>query len=493
MILAHDIGTTGDKASLVTDEGAIVAAVTAAYPTDFGPGGKAEQNPADWWDAVGRASREILERENIRPEHVSCISFSGQMMGVVALDGAGEPLRPAIIWADTRSHRQCRRLVERVGMQRGYRISGHRLNPTYSLTKVLWLRDNEPEAFDRIAHVVQAKDFIAHRLTGAIVTDPSDASSTNAFDQDSGDWSEELLSGAELPRRIFPEIVPSTTVVGTVTADAARHCGLRAGTPVVIGGGDGPCAAVGAGVVSPESGAYLYLGSSSWVSLAAAAPLYDPQMRTMTFNHVVPGHFVPTATMQAGGASVEWFADILSPDGADYSGLHAAAARADAADDGLFFLPHLLGERSPYWNPHARGAFVGLARHHDRAAMTRAVLEGVAMNLYTGLRAFLENGAEFGAIDAIGGGAVSAPLLQILADVWGRPVRPRSVTDAGSLGAAVVGAVGVGILDDFTAAPRLSRVEAEVIPDPAAHQRFEQHYARFLDAYQRLEPWFDRA
>ncbi|HVX46003.1 MAG TPA: xylulokinase [Mycobacteriales bacterium] len=490
MILAHDIGTTGDKVSLVTDDGAVVAAATAAYPTDFGSGGKAEQQPSHWWDAVGRASRELLALGKAGPADISCISFSGQMMGALALDRAGAPLRPAVIWADTRSQPQCRRLVDRIGMERAYRICGHRLNPTYSLTKVLWLRDHEPEMFDRIAHVVQAKDFIAYRLTGTLVTDPSDASSTNAFDQNSGGWSGEMLAAAELPERLWPEIVPSTTVIGTVTADAARHCGLRQGTPVVIGGGDGPCAAVGAGVVAPESGAYVYLGSSSWVSLAATEPLYDPLLRTMTFNHVVPDHFVPTATMQAGGASVEWFADVLD---SDYAGLHEAAARARAADDGLFFLPHLLGERSPYWNPNARGAFVGLARHHDRAAMTRAVLEGVAMNLYTGLRAFLENGAEFAVVDAIGGAAVSAPLLQILADVWGLPVRRRTVTDAGSLGAAVVGAIGVGILSDFSTAGRFSDVDADFVPDPAAHQRFQQHYPRFLDAYRRLEPWFDDA
>ncbi|HEX3811667.1 MAG TPA: xylulokinase [Mycobacteriales bacterium] len=494
VILAHDLGTTGDKVSLVSDQGEIVAAATAPYGTDFGSGGRAEQSPEDWWDAVGRASREVLARHSSRPKDVSCISFSGQMMGVVALDGAGEPVRPAIIWADTRSQEQCDRLVDRIGMSDAYRICGHRLNPTYSLTKILWLREHEPAAFGRSRKFVQAKDFIAYRLTGVLVTDPSDASSTNAFDQQTGTWSDEILETAKLSRAVLPEIVPSTTVIGTVGRDAARHCGLVEGIPVVIGGGDGPCAAVGAGIVASDSGAYLYLGSSSWVSLAAEAPLHDPSMRTMTFNHVVPGRFVPTATMQAGGASVEWFADVLSADrAADYGALHAAAARAQAADDGLFFLPHLLGERSPYWNPRARGVFVGLARHHGRANMTRAVLEGVAMNLYTGVRAFTENGAQFSGVDAIGGGAVSAPLLQILADVWGQPVRRRNVTDAGSLGAAVVGGVGVGIFDDFSVAPALSAIETEIAPDPAAHTRYQRHYARFLDAYERLEPWFDGA
>jgi xylulokinase len=494
MIISHDLGTTGDKATLVSDEGQVVAAVTMAYGTDFGPRGKAEQDAEAWWRAVCAATRDLLARAGLDPAEVEVVSFSGQMMGAVLLDGAGDPVRPAIIWADTRSVAETATLVERVGMERGYTITGHRLNPTYSLSKIMWVREHEPEAFARTQRVVLAKDFVAYRLTGVLATDPSDASSTNAYDQAAGDWSAELLEAAGLARSLFPDIVASTAVLGTVTAEAAAASGLRAGTPVVMGGGDGPMGALGAGIIAPESGAYAYLGSSSWVSVAADAPLHDPLMRTMTFNHVVPGRYVPTATMQAGGASLQWVVDTLAPGQPDrYPRLLAEAADVQASEDGLYFLPHLLGERSPYWNPAARAVFAGLGRHHGPAHLTRAVLEGVAFNLGTGLRAFVENGTAIDAVDAIGGAANSPLLLQIFADVWGVPVSRRDLVDeATAVGAAIVGGVGVGIFDDFAVAGRFSAQLSSQHPDPVRHRRYEGEHALFLEAYQRLEPWFDK-
>ncbi|NAZ87845.1 xylulokinase [Kineococcus indalonis] len=493
MILSHDLGTTGDKAALVDADGSIVAAATAAYDTDFGPRGKAEQDPGAWWRALCRATRQLLEARPGAAAAVEGVCFSGQMMGAVLLDAARAPVRPAIIWADTRSTSQSEQLVQRVGMGAGYRITGHRLNATYSLSKVMWVREHEPEVFARVRHVVQAKDLMVARLTGEVVTDPSDASSTNAFDQRSGTWSGELLGAAGLPADLFPEIVPSTTVVGRVGREAAAASGLLAGTPVVLGGGDGPTGALGAGIVDAASGAYAYLGSSSWISLAADAPLHDPLMRTMTFNHVVPGRYVPTATMQAGGASLQWVVDLLDPGGdSRYERLLGAAAGVRASEDGLYFLPHLLGERSPYWNPRARAVFAGLARHHGPEHLTRAVVEGVAFNLRTGLKAFVDNGAAVERIDAIGGAANSPDLLRVLADVWGVPVRRLDLVDeATAVGAAVVGGVGVGVHRDFTRAVRPGAHGAELTPDAAAHARYRGEHEVFLDAYRRLEPWFE--
>ncbi len=493
MLIAHDLGTTGDKASLHDDTGRLVASTTTRYETRYGRDGLAEQDPQAWWRAVCDATRQLLERAAVEPSAVEAVGFSGQMMGAVFLDAGYEPVRPSIIWADHRSGVECDRLVAGYGMAEGYATTGHQLNPTYSLSKIMWVRDHEPEVFARVRHVCLAKDFVVHRLTGVLVTDPSDASSTNAYDQGREAWADGLLEVAGVDAALLPEVVPSTTVVGAVTAAAARACGLLEGTPVVIGGGDGPLAAVGAGVVTPESGAYVYLGSSSWVSLAADAPLYDPQMRTMTFNHVVPGRFVPTATMQAGGGSLQWVADLLVPgeDGDRFRDLVAATEPVSAAEDGLYFLPHLLGERSPYWNPDARGAFVGLGRHHGREHLTRAVLEGVAFNLATCVDAFRGMGAAIDRVDAIGGGAASDVWLQVMADVWGATVRRRTIVEeANSLGAAVTAGVGVGLLDGFEVAPGLSEVSAVFTPDPARHDAYAARHAFFLDAYARLEPWF---
>lgn len=494
MILAHDLGTTGDKASLYDDYGRLVVSRTVAYPTDFSVDGRAEQDPAWWWDAVVRASRDLAEACRTRDGTIDCISFSGQMQGAVLLDAAGRPVRPAIIWADTRARAESEALIQRVGEHRAYGITGHRLNPTYTLPKLMWVRQHEPHVWAKVRAVTQAKDFAAYRLTGRLATDPSDASGTDAFDQTSGQWSAELLDAAGIDPALLPEIVPSTTILGGVTAEAAGQAGLTAGTPVVIGGGDGACAALGAGLVSASSGTNVYLGSSAWISLVSERPLHDKALRTMTFNHVVPAQFVPTATMQAGGASLEWVVETLGAagDSERFDALLVSAAGVEAANNGLFFLPHLLGERSPHWNPRVRGVFVGLARRHGPAHLVRAVLEGVAFNLRTCVLAFEEMGRRIESIDAIGGGARSDVWLQILADVWGKPVRRRQlVGEANGLGAAVVGGVATGMFTSFGIASELSTVDRLFEPNERRSGAYRDRYELFGDAYARLEPWFD--
>ncbi len=493
MIIAHDLGTTGNKASLHHDDGRLVSAVTVSYPARFAEGGIAEQNPEHWWNAVVEATRTLVTTSGVDPKTVVGLTVSGQMMGVVLLDDAYQPVRPAIIWADTRSTVQTAQLEHSVGQERAYALLGHRLNPTYSLEKIMWVRDNEPEVFDRVRHFCVAKDFVVHRLTGRLATDRSDASGTNAYDQSQGTWSAEMLAAARLDAAIFPEILESTAIVGQLTLDAAQATGLSRGTRVVMGGGDGPIAAVGAGIVAPTDGAYVSLGTSSLISFASDTPVHDPLMRTMTFDHVVPGRYVPTATMQAGGAAVQWLSELLNPEpsGASLSALVADASTTEAATGGLYFLPYLLGERSPHWNPNATGSFIGIGRHHGRAHLTRAVLEGVAFNLLTCLQAFTQSGATVARVDAIGGGAASDVWLQIMADMWGVPVRRRTIVEEGnSLGAAVTAAVGLGLVEDFGAARDLSEVTAEFTPEAGRHADYAARHAVFVDGYTALEPWF---
>lgn len=492
MIVAHDLGTSGNKASLHDDTGRTVAAVTVDYGTRFAAGGVVEQDPEDWWEAVGEATRRLLDETATPASEVHGVGLSGQMMGAVFLDGAHRPVRPAMIWADHRSTRQADHLLDAVGQAAAYRELGHRIHPTYTLAKIMWVREHEPDVWARTRHVCVAKDFVVHRLTGELVTDPSDASGTDAFDQTTGAWSATLLGAAGLDPDLLPPLVPSTTVVGGLTAAAAEHTGLPEGTPVVLGGGDGPMAAVGAGVIAPEDGAYVCLGSSSWVSAASDAPLHDPHMRSMTFNHIVPGRFVPTATMQAGGASLSWVMEVVGASDGGYEELLAAAANVPAADDGLYFLPYLLGERSPHWNAAAAGTFAGLQRHHAPAHLVRAVLEGVAFNLRTCVDAFTENGIAVDGVDVIGGGATSDVWMQVLADVWQVPVRRRSiVADANSLGAAVTAAVGLGLVDGFEVARTLSSTTAEFLPDRGRDHISRAQHEVFVDAYTRLEPWFE--
>lgn len=493
MLIAHDLGTTGDKASLHEDDGTMVASYTASYDTAYGAGGKAEQDPQAWWEALCAATRHLLEQTGSPAESVAAVSFSGQMMGAVLLGADHAPVRPAIIWADTRSVHEAEAVTARLGEDEAYRILGHRLNPTYTLTKTMWVRAHEPDVFDRVRHVCAAKDYVGWRLTGRLVTDPSDASAMNAFDQHARSWSNVVLHAADLDPDLFPEIVASTDVVGTVTSRAAAETGLAAGTAVVVGGGDGPMAAVGAGVTLPEDGPYACLGTSSWISMTSTEPLYDPQKATMTFNHVRPGHFVPTATMQAGGGSLDWISDVLVPGRGTgrFDKLVAASRTSEAASDGLYFLPYVLGERSPYWNPDARGTFVGLSRHHGPAELTKAVLEGVGFNLLTCIEAFRSCGVAVDSVDAVGGGAESDVWLQILADQWGCRVRRRTAAGEGnSLGAAVTAGVGIGSIDDFSRSRDLSQVTAEFEPDESRHERYAGQHGLFCRAYEALAPWF---
>jgi xylulokinase len=267
---------------------------------------------------------------------------------------------------------------------------------------------------------------------------------------------------------------------------------LLQGTPVVVGGGDGPIASVGAGAIHPRDGAYVCLGSSAWIAFSSARPLLDPQMRSFTFRHVVPGYYVPTATMQAGGACLQWVADVLDPGGGPtrFTRLLAEASDGRGAADGLYFLPYLLGERSPHWDPSAAGTFLGLQRHHTRGDLVRAVLEGVAFNLRSCLQAFSDSGAPVAAVDVIGGGAASDVWLRLLADVWGIPVQRRAIAEeANSLGAAVTALVAIEEAD-FDVARGLSQITTSVEPHPDRAAAYAEHHQMFTDAYVRLADWF---
>jgi xylulokinase len=492
LILAHDLGTSGDKASLHAADGSLLAARTEHYPTVFGAGGRAEQDPAAWWAAFCAATRALLDEAGGRPGDVACVAMSGQMMGVVLVDGRDEAVRPALIWADTRAWSEAALLADRIGAERGYTLLGHPIDPTYCLAKWMWLRDHEPEAWARATGLLVAKDFITLRLTGRRCIDPSDAAGTNAWDQVAGTWSEEMLAAGGMDAALLPEIVPSATIAGGLRPEAATACGLPSGTPVVVGGGDGACAALGAGLVSGDVAANATLGSSAWISVASDRPLRDPKRRVVTFDHVIPDRYVPLGAMQAAGAALEWVAATVGVRGTEgLSDAVSAAGEVEAAREGLFFLPYLLGERAPLWDARVRGTFVGLSRHHRPEHLVRAALEGVAFNLHGTLQALADIGGPITAIDAVGGGARSDVWLRIMADIWGLPVRRRTIVDeANSLGAAVVGGMAVGLIEDWSVARSLSSIEATFEPDLARHDAARADQERFDDLYRRLRTWF---
>jgi xylulokinase len=498
-ILAHDLGTTGNKASLFDEQGNVRASSLSTYHTEYPHLNWAEQNPKDWWEAVCTSTKQLLTTTGILPKQVACVSFSGQMMGCVVLDRKARPLRNALIWADTRAIPQAEQLISKLGMEKVYRITGHRASSSYSAAKIMWVRDHQPEIFAEAHKFVHAKDFIVARLTGKFATDFSDAGGMNLYDLEAYDWSPTLLEAAGLDSTLLPELHASTDVIGGVLPSVAGEVGLAAGTPVVIGGGDGCCAAAGAGVVR-EGSAYNYLGASSWIAIATRQPIYDPSMRTFTWAHLMRGMFSPCGSMQAAGGAYQWLRDTfclqekevaekqhISP----YELMDQQAEQSPPGANGLLFFPYLLGERSPWWNPNARAVYFGLTMGHLRADVIRATLEGVTYNLKIILDSFRQQGAQIDGIRVIGGGAKGRIWRQIMADIYRVPIlRPALLSEATSFGAALAGGIGVGIYKDWDMALTHTPILDETQPNPMVTAQYEKLYSIFCRAYQAFEPFY---
>jgi xylulokinase len=498
-LLAHDLGTSGNKATVFDTDGRLVARRTAAYDTHYFNGNWAEQNPDDWWRAVCTTTQQLLAE--VDPRDIACVALSGQMMGCTPVDRRGCALRPSILYCDQRAEAQAQRLRQQIDAAAFYAIVGHRISPSYSLEKLMWVRDCEPDVFRQTHQTLCAKDYINLRLTERWATDYSDASGTNAFDLRHFRWSDEVLKLAELDAAMFPQPRPSSDVLGEITSQAAAATGLRAGTPVAVGGGDGSCAGVGVGCVRPGK-AYNYLGSSSWIALTVEHPIVDPQMRTMNWAHCVPGYLHPSGTMQAAGASYQWLKNTICTSeaeraalcGADvYEIINEAIAQSPPGAGGVLFLPYMLGERTPRWNPNARGALVGLSLATRREDVLRAVLEGITMNLGIIVSIFRQH-VPIDAITVIGGGAKGAIWRQMMADIYDCRIEKLNYLDeATSMGAAIIGGVAAGLFPNFDVAQRFIRVEETTEPNPhnqAIYRRvmpvFEKCYHALVDVYEDL-------
>lgn len=488
-ILAHDLGTSGNKATLFDGEGHLVGSAFAPYPTHIPAPNWAEQNPQDWWQAVCDATRRLLAESTVPSTEIAAVGFSGMMMGCLPVDQNGNPFRSCIIWADQRARAEAQQVAALLGADEVYQRCGHRASPAYIAPKILWLRAHQPEFYARAAKFLLPKDFIVHKLTGVFATDYSDASGTLFFDLVGRRWNADFMARLGLNPEQYPTPYPSNAVVGQVTPAAAAETGLAAGTSVVIGGGDGSCAGIGAGVVEP-GGAYCVIGTSAWISVTTNEPVPDPQQRTMTFHHVHPERYAPMGVQQLAGGAREWAWRTLAANG-DLD-LDSAAAGVAPGAAGLLFLPYLMGERSPWWNPLARGAFVGLALPHGRAEMARAVLEGVGFGLGQILSALREHVSGIDAVRLIGGGGKSQLWRQILADIFGLPIHMLELKgEATSWGAAVAAGVGVGLYDWSIAAARTPVVEV-IEPQPQAVARYAEIAAIQSDLYRALEPIYGR-
>jgi xylulokinase len=484
--LGLDVGTSGVKAILVSPSGDVEAQATTALQMQTPHPGWAEQDPEAWWQAsIASITSVLAAKPNAR---VLSIGISGQMHSSVFLDAQGGVIRPALLWCDGRTTAECREITERVGGEA--RLRDLASNPAlegFTLPKVLWLRNHEPRAFARLATVMLPKDFIRYRLTGAIATEPSDASATLMYDTARLRWSAEILDAVGLSPAIVPPVGGSSEVLGKVHVDAARLTGLQVGTPVVGGGADNACGAAGVGAVTPGE-AVASWGTSGTVLAPTSEPKVDPALRAHTFCHVVPNTWYLMGVVLSAGGAFAWYRDQFARDltssGEANERLNAEAAAIPPGAEGVTFLPYLQGERTPHRDASMRGAILGLSLAHSRAHVTRAVIEGVCFALRDSVSILAEVGLAPEQMLLTGGGAKSAFIRTLQSEIFGVPVSTVNREEGPAYGAALLAAVGVSAFPDLASAARVTLTRGAVErPDPAVHAAYDEPYRRFRGSY----------
>lgn len=500
-ILAYDLGTTGLKTALFKDTGELESSVYLEYKTYYKHPKWAEQDPKEWWRAICISTRKVLGEARVDPEKIACISFSGQQMGLVPVTKKGNLSRKTtMIWTDSRADKQAQLIQNKLGWQKFYSITARgEMLSQYPPAKIMWIRENEPSVFQKTYKFLQIKDYIILRLTGEFVTDFSEASDTGLFNIRKRRWSEKILEVTGITEEMLPMLHKSTDVVGQITEKASKEVSLKAGTPVVVGGGDSTCALTGAGLVK-ERECCVYIGSIMWAGIVTKKPLFDREIRLSSYCHLISGKYNSLLHLISGGIFYRWARDNLCDSeivAAEkkrvnvYGIMDSKASPVKAGADGLLFLPQL----GLYENPESPGTFVGLRLTHRKEHFLRSILEGVA---YTAKRLvkLLEDrsGKSLKRIRMTGGGAKSKLWRQIMADVLGKDVMvPSSVQESSALGAAMAGGVGTGIFKDFTEAKDSLETIDVRHPNMKAHKIYNKTYPVTRKIREILEPYVLRS
>ncbi len=490
-LLGLDISTTGAKALIIDAAGCVVASHTVAQTLNTPQPLWSEQNPADWWAGIVESIRQALATANLTGADIAAIGLTGQMHGLVLLDATGQVLRPAILWNDQRTQAQCDLMTEKIGFQRLIELTGNQALTGFTAPKILWVRDHEPEIYAQVAHILLPKDYIRLQLTGDYATDLAGASGTSLLNVADRSWSQEVIDALEIPGDWLPTTHEGPEITGAVSQEAAAATGLKAGTPVVGGGGDQAAGAVGVGAVKPGV-ISLVVGTSGVVFAPLAQYAYEPDGRLHAFCHAVPGMWHFMGVMLSAAGSLQWFHDTLGA-GESFDALLAPAAQIAPGSDGLLFLPYLTGERTPHPDPLARGAFIGLTVRHTRAHMARAVLEGVAFGLKDGFNLMANAGLPAQLeIRVSGGGARSLLWKQILADILGATLVSTNSTEGAAYGAALLAAVGAGVYPDVIAACDATIQTSDAVQPGPDQSAYDHTYSLYTGLYPALKETFAR-
>jgi xylulokinase len=497
-LLGIDIGTTGCKALLINSDGSVVSSSTVEYPLFTSRPLWSEQNPEDWWRATRESIRDVLERSGIDAHQISGIGLTGQMHGLVMLDAHGAVIRPCILWNDQRTMDECVQITKTIGLSRLLELTGNPVLPGFTLPKIIWVRNNEPESYRKTSKVLLPKDYIRYRLTGEFYGEVSDASGTSLFDVRRRRWSGEMLGALSIPSTWMPDVTESTVASSRVSRAAAGSCGLIEGTPVVGGGGDQAAQAVGMGIVN-EGTVSVTIGTSGVVFAASAKYRREREGKLHAFCHAIPGMWHLMGVMLSAGGSLRWYRDTLCLEEREraarehrdaYELLTEAASGVKAGCEGLLFLPYLTGERTPYPDPHARGVFFGLSLRHGKAHMTRAVIEGVTYGLRDSLELMRSLGISVKEIRSSGGGARSTLWRQILADTLQASVALLNVAEGAAYGAALLAGVGAGVFTSVSDACERTVAVTETTRVSKESAIYDEYYPHYRALYASLAPQF---
>jgi xylulokinase len=492
-LIGIDASTTATKALLIDAEGEIVAVAATEYAYETPHPLWSEQDASLWWDGAVQSIRRVLQEAGIDSAEVEGIGLTGQMHGLVLVDETGETLRPAILWNDGRTGSQCDEIRARLGKEQLIRITGNDALTGFTAPKILWVMENEPDVFSRVRQMLLPKDYVRFKLTGEYATDKAGAAGTILFDLKARDWSPRVLDALNIRPEWLPKTFEGPEITGRVSPAAAELTGLRAGTPVMAGGGDQAAGAMGVGAIQ-EGIVSLALGTSGVVFASSDQPFIEPEGRLHAFCHALPNKWHLMGVMLSAAGSLRWYRDTLAP-GVDYDELLAPATGIPGGSEGLYFLPYLTGERTPHPDPLARGAFVGLTVRHSQAHMTRAVLEGVAFGLRDSFE--LMRSAGLAAIEQVrvaGGGARSLLWRQILADTLDAELVTVNTTEGAAYGAALLAGVGAGIwADGADACAATVRVTGSTSPQPEQVEEYARAYSQYRQIYPALRPIFHAA
>jgi xylulokinase len=491
-LLGIDTSTTGSKSLLIDEQGRIIAVSSSPHTLQTPNPLWSEQDPEEWWQAGTISIRSVLKKSGILPDDITAIGLTGQMHGLVLLDKNGQVLRPAILWNDQRTQAQCDEIHRVMGKERFIQITGNAALPGFTAPKILWVKENEPEIYKQVAHILLPKDYIRFCLTSDYAMDKADSAGTVLFELKARTWSSEVLEMLGINPVWMPPTFEGSQFTGHVSLEAARLTGLKAGTPVCAGAGDQAAQAVGVGAVKPGLVA-LTVGTSGVVFASTPSPLIEPEGRLHAFCHAVPGLWHFMGVMLSAAGSLQWYHDALAP-GLSFDDLLFEAEAVPPGNEGLQFLPYLSGERTPHPDPLARGAWIGLTLRHGRGHMTRAVLEGVAYGLKDSFTLIQNAGlGEITQVRASGGGTQSALWRQIMASVLGTELVTVNTSEGAAFGAALLAGVGAGVWKDVPEACEATvKTTSTTKPDPEQMDVYTKGYRLYRRLYPALKETFEK-